>query len=83
MVKKVQKRCLKCEKVILERRKNAIFCSDVCRVRHNSLMQYRKNKDSPIYKKQAKERLDRWRKKNRKKFNKLCNDNMKKKKVNK
>jgi len=81
MVKKVQKRCLKCEKRILKRRKNAIFCSDICRVRHNSLMQYKKNKDNPSYKKQSKERLDRWRKKNRAKFNKLCNDNMKKKKV--
>ena len=83
MTKKAQKRCLKCEEVILGRRTNAIFCSNTCRTRYNSLMQYRKNKDSPTYKKQARERFDRWRKKNRKKFNKLCNDNMKKRKVNK
>lgn len=66
--------CLKCgsltQKFGLNKARKK-FCSEKCRTRYNAYKLYLKLKDNPEYKEKAKQRFDKWLKKNRKHYNAL------------
>lgn len=71
---KLREKCKNCKKKIDKPKPHRLFCSNRCRALWHGKHDYYKHKDSSEYKQKAKLRHTRWRKKNRKKFNKLCRD---------